>query len=257
MPFPVAALLPHAKQVPSGKVYVVGHSLGAAIASIAALRLNRMLPKSAEVAGVWLFASPRSGNPAWKALYNAVLQHKTLRLTNYQDIAARNPKQQESCAVLGSSVINLLARTQQYAYAHVGRSVLMCPREDGLTHFDVSALGSEIVECPGAKDEVDVTFTTHVLGSYVDAWRRGYMAHKGLTLAGDARLAAVMCSECTMPATSLSQVAAPARAGGPVACNTDASCSNKLAWDAAASVRHSFTVAYPGQESVCNGFMCS
>jgi thioesterase domain-containing protein len=52
------------KQVPSGEVYVVGHSLGAAVASIAALRLHAVLGAGkgkGQVSGVWLIASPRPG----------------------------------------------------------------------------------------------------------------------------------------------------------------------------------------------------
>ena len=60
-----AAVQAYLKQVPSGEVYVVGHSLGAAVASIAALRLNAVLGAAqgsrGTVAGVWLIASPRPG----------------------------------------------------------------------------------------------------------------------------------------------------------------------------------------------------
>lgn len=68
------------KDVPSGEVYLIGHSLGAAIASIAALRLNMLLPKAAHIKGVWLFGSPRVGGPEWAEAYNAVLMSKTLRI---------------------------------------------------------------------------------------------------------------------------------------------------------------------------------
>jgi hypothetical protein len=59
-----AAVQGYLKQVPSGEVYVVGHSLGAAVASIAALRLHVVLgsgPVRGQVSGVWLIASPRPG----------------------------------------------------------------------------------------------------------------------------------------------------------------------------------------------------
>jgi pimeloyl-ACP methyl ester carboxylesterase len=92
-----AAVLEFLQEVPTGKVYVVGHSLGAALASIAALRLSRTLPAPAEVAGVWLLAAPRAGNPTWKQIYNAVLLKKTLRISNFLDIAAGLPKPLEAC----------------------------------------------------------------------------------------------------------------------------------------------------------------
>lgn len=69
------------KDVPSGEIYITGHSLGAAVASIAALRLNVLLPKGrARVAGVWVFGSPRVGNAEWARLYDAALLSKTLRI---------------------------------------------------------------------------------------------------------------------------------------------------------------------------------
>lgn len=68
-------------EVPSGEVYVVGHSLGAALASLAALQLDTLLPKGrAHVQGVWLFGCPRVGDPEWARAYDTVLLRKTLRV---------------------------------------------------------------------------------------------------------------------------------------------------------------------------------
>jgi pimeloyl-ACP methyl ester carboxylesterase len=71
-----SAVQAYLKQVPSGEVYVVGHSLGAAVASIAALRLHTVLAAAranGQVAGVWLLASPRPGERrSWKLQLAAV-----------------------------------------------------------------------------------------------------------------------------------------------------------------------------------------
>lgn len=149
---PVLVLLTLLPQVPSKEVYIVGHSLGAAMGSIAALRLNSMLPQG--VAGAWLYAAPRAGNAAWAAAFNRLLQHKTIRFSNYLDFAVRVPAASQSCSI-GS--MSLQADTGRFDYAHVGRAVLMCPEKDtGLTQFRVSPYGTETLDCFGA-DEVDAT----------------------------------------------------------------------------------------------------
>lgn len=244
-------------QAPNGKVYIVGHSLGAALASVAALRLTATLPSSTEVAGVWLYGSPRAGNPTWKAMYNAMLLQKTLRISNHLDFAARVPRQQQACSTSGG-IFNLLAPTGQFAYAHVGRSLLMCPSSNGLTNWVVAGIGSEVVECPGlSNQDGDGSAATHLLGSYFDSWRRGYYAWTKSTLADDPRLTAVLCSQCTMRrGTRLTQIAVPARGGGPVTCATDASCTSQEAWNAVTAVRQTATVKFGGM-LVCNGYICS
>lgn len=251
-------MLSPVSQAPNGKVFIAGHSLGAALASIAALRLTRVLPSSNEVGGVWLYGSPRVGNPTWKALYNAMLLQKTLRITNHLDFASRVPRQQQACSASGG-VFNILAPTAQFAYAHVGRSLLMCPSSNGLTSWSIAGMGSEVVDCPGfSSTDSDGSAATHLLGAYFDSYRRGYYARTGNTLAGDPRVSAVLCMQCTMRrSTRLTQVAVPARAGGPVTCQgIDATCSNQAAWDAATSVKNMYTVKF-GSSSVCSGYICS
>lgn len=77
----ITTVLVYLRDTPSGEVYVIGHSLGAAMASLAALRLNAVLPKGrARVAGVWLFGSPRVGNADWAKAYDAALLDRTIRI---------------------------------------------------------------------------------------------------------------------------------------------------------------------------------
>lgn len=246
-----------ATQVPNAKIILAGHSLGAALASIAALRLTATLPSGSEMAGVWLFGSPRVGNPTWKAMYNAVLLKKTLRLSNNLDFATRMPRQQQACSTSGG-IFNLLAPAGQFAYSHVGRSLLMCPSQNGLSMWIMSGLGSEQVSCPGTEaQDADGTAATHLLGAYFDAWRRGYYASTGDNLANDPRVTGVLCEQCTMRrGTRLTQIAVPARAGGPVTCSVDASCTSQVAWNAATAVQQTYTVKFGGL-SLCNGYICS
>lgn len=249
----VATVKSYLATVPSGKVYVIGHSLGASLASIAALRLNTVLPKSAEVAGVWLLASPRSGNAVWADVYNKALLAKTLRFNNYKDFAVRLPRQIEECSAGGVAV--LLTETNQYS--HVGRSLLMCPAASGLTQWNVYPAGSERTDCGPGQDGADTSGATHLLGSYFDAWRRGYLASYGSDLAKDRRTAAVVCEQCTdTRLTRLLQANVPARAGGPVTCFNDAACQSQKAWDATTAVAKTFSAVW-GPLYVCNGFLCS
>lgn len=252
-------LVPVLMQAPQGKIFFAGHSLGAALAAIAALQLSFTLPPGNEVAGVWLLGSPRIGNPTWKAMYNAMLLQKTLRISNHLDFATRVPHQQQACSNTGG-IFNLLAPTSQFAYAHVGRSLMMCPSSNGLGAWTESGMGSEVVDCADAStapSESDGSGATHLLGSYFDAWRRGHYTAHGTSLADDIRVKAVLCEECTMRrALPLAQIAVPARAGGPVTCTVDASCTNQVAWNVVTAVQQVYTAGF-SEQSVCNGFMCS
>jgi hypothetical protein len=190
-------------------------------------------------------------------MYNAVLLQKTLRMSNHLDLATRVPRQQQACSTSGG-ILNLLGPTTKFAYSHVGRSLLICPASNGFSTWTVHGLGSEVVDCPGAdSQEPDGTGATHSLGAYFDAWRRGYTQSTGNNLADDARVAAVLCDQCTMRrGTRLAQIAVPARAGGPVTCSVGASCISQAAWQSVTAVQQAYTVKFGGM-SVCNGFICS
>lgn len=245
-PLPPPLLL----QVPSKEVYIVGHSLGAAMGSIAALRMTTILPRG--IAGVFMFAAPRAGNAAWAAAYNKALMHKTIRYSNHMDFAVRVPAAQQSCSL---GPMSLRAETGQFDYAHVGRAVLMCPEHDtGLTQFRISAEGSEVLDCFGPKD-VDATAATHQLGSYFDAWRRGFYKYAGHNMANDLRVRAVLCQGCTVSTARyrMEQLRCPARAGGPVTCTVDATCSSDAAFGAALAVGDITAVR---QGNTCQAYMC-
>lgn len=253
----------------ANEVLLVGHSLGAATAAVAALRLHSLLGASGlglggsarvRIAGAWLIASPRAGNVAWAAAYDAALGRATLRFTTWQDFAAQMPQPSQLCSVGGSS---LNADTARFEYAHVGRSLLMCPDSNGLVQWRVAeanarAPGGGTASCGVQRGaELDASTATHMLGTYVDAWRRGFVANGGSDLGRDVHVRAVMCEACVVRgATSVEQLASPARPGGPVSCFVDASCSSKQAFTAATALNGGLTAAYSAR-ATCQGFICT
>jgi len=64
-------------------VFVVGHSLGGALAVLAAARLSR---EGHNVAGVYAFAAPRVGNRTFAKDYEARLGSRTWRFENNEDL---------------------------------------------------------------------------------------------------------------------------------------------------------------------------
>ena len=82
------------------KVYVTGHSLGGALATLAAFELaSRQGPARArqEVA-MYSYGSPRAGNKAFASLYNLAV-HNSWRVTNSNDIVPSVPRLMGYCHV--------------------------------------------------------------------------------------------------------------------------------------------------------------
>lgn len=71
------------------KLFVTGHSLGAALAQLTAYRLA-VLQKH-DIAAVYAFGSPRIGNRAYKKAYDELLSFKTFLHINNQDIVPQLP----------------------------------------------------------------------------------------------------------------------------------------------------------------------
>ncbi|MCB0586356.1 MAG: lipase family protein [Phaeodactylibacter sp.] len=70
------------------KLFLCGHSLGAALAQLAA---HRFALEGYTVAGVYVFGSPRVGNPEYRDAYNELLEARTFLHINNKDIVARVP----------------------------------------------------------------------------------------------------------------------------------------------------------------------
>ena len=85
----IADLSVHLREVVgTRKVFVTGHSLGGALAILAALELKR---QKFDIAQVYTFGQPRVGNAAFKRLYEWSLGAATFRVVHEEDIVARLP----------------------------------------------------------------------------------------------------------------------------------------------------------------------
>ncbi len=69
-------------------VMVTGHSLGAALASLAALRLAM---GGGEVAAVYTYGQPRTGHGSFRDLYEPAIGAVTYRFVNHIDLVTRVP----------------------------------------------------------------------------------------------------------------------------------------------------------------------
>jgi triacylglycerol lipase len=76
-------------------VWFTGHSLGAALATLAAYRVALEKPEIV-VAGAYTFGSPLVGNQVFAAHFNAVFVDRSCRYVNHSDIVTRVPP--ETCA---------------------------------------------------------------------------------------------------------------------------------------------------------------
>jgi triacylglycerol lipase len=73
----------------AARVWFVGHSLGAALAALAAKRANNELGTEAEA--IYTFGMPRAGDATFAAAYEQVLGARTFRLVHGDDIVASVP----------------------------------------------------------------------------------------------------------------------------------------------------------------------
>lgn len=106
------------------KIFICGHSLGAAQAQLAAYRLAQ---KGLPVAGVYVFGSPRVGNQEFKEAYNELLENQTFIHINHEDIVPQIPPQIFGFKHLGAVPIKF-----DQTYKISGREILM--DDDGIEH---------------------------------------------------------------------------------------------------------------------------
>ena len=89
LPKIISALLPPGADKTKVKPLILtGHSLGGALAPICAYFLER---EGFTVQAVYTFASPRSGNAAWRDEYNSLLGGKTFRIACVGDLVPLLP----------------------------------------------------------------------------------------------------------------------------------------------------------------------
>jgi triacylglycerol lipase len=94
------ALLTALKAHAAGNVYVAGHSLGAALATLAAIDIRENL--KATLSAVYTYGSPRVGNDVFSAQYNAALGNKTCRMMNSSDLVPEIPPPVQFLGFIGS-----------------------------------------------------------------------------------------------------------------------------------------------------------
>ena len=70
-------------------IYVTGHSLGAAIATLAALDLKNFFPEKTVI--VYTFASPRMGDRKFAEIFNSEINNKTQRVYIKGDLVPETP----------------------------------------------------------------------------------------------------------------------------------------------------------------------
>ena len=107
------------------KVFLSGHSLGAAMSTLSAARL---LAAGFEVGGAYLFSTPRVGDREFADAFNAQLNNRVFRFRNNEDIIPRLPPPAEAAEEFSNVFTGplrgfLRATFLQNNYTHVGQNV--------------------------------------------------------------------------------------------------------------------------------------
>src|SRR5262245_23350812 len=149
----------------SQPIWVTGHSLGAGLATLAVARLA---VEGVEVSGLYTFGSPRVGDTAFAASFDAVAKTRTFRFVNDLDIVPRVPP--EGVPLLPP-------------YQHIGtRKVFdangaLTDRPDKLRWLTVAATAAEIAARAATtpKDQLKADIRTHVKEPLDDHAMAGYL----------------------------------------------------------------------------------
>jgi predicted lipase len=119
---------------PNKKIWFTGHSLGAALATVASAKFNDQIDDPKEkIGGIYAFASPRAFSPRLANAFDTALKDRTYRIVNKNDIVTKMPdkiadwqhvgnevyishgnKLVESPSYLGKRLDQLCARAQSY-----------------------------------------------------------------------------------------------------------------------------------------------
>jgi triacylglycerol lipase len=91
-----------ALQTNSQSVWITGHSLGAALATLAAARFRLQFAKP--VYGIYTYGSPRVGNTEFQMRFNQLCQLTTFRYVNNADAVTRVPLRETSYRHIGTFV---------------------------------------------------------------------------------------------------------------------------------------------------------
>jgi triacylglycerol lipase len=100
------------------RLFVAGHSLGAAVATLATADIEKSLELKVEA--VYTFGSPRVGDDAFVRAFNKAMENKSFRVTNTSDIVTSIPLPAPIAGRIGGY------------FSHVGIPIDMTVQEDDL-----------------------------------------------------------------------------------------------------------------------------
>ncbi len=136
-------------QTKAQPLWITGHSLGAALAALAAARFDLELDKP--VSGVYTFGQPRVGDRDFARIVNADLNHRFYRFVNNSDVVTRIPTR------------------EPLSYSHIGS--LRFFDADGHLFDDVSWWQEFLETVKGSlKDHLDLipaNIENHKIGRYI------------------------------------------------------------------------------------------
>jgi pimeloyl-ACP methyl ester carboxylesterase len=127
-------------------IYVTGHSLGGALATLAAYKLAH---EGYPVAALYTFAAPRSGDRQYSDWGSELLKDKNFRFINDQDLVPRYPPRAESLSWF-SKLLNVTLADKlkswlefQLPYAHRGK-ITMFDHQDESHDLDDADMNDDI-----------------------------------------------------------------------------------------------------------------
>jgi triacylglycerol lipase len=150
-----------------GRVHLTGHSLGAALATLAALHLEARPTSAGSVATVHTFGSPRVGDPTFAASFERSLRGRVWRFVNNEDIVTRIPPPKLHLEIAGKGL--------DFDYEHVGEMKFIDAQGHimgdvsfmfRLLNFTTNALGD-------FREAVATTLKDHSMQFYCAFLRRG------------------------------------------------------------------------------------
>ena len=128
---------------PDYTIYVTGHSLGAALATLFGYLLSDEIENNITVVS---FASPRIGNSAWKTSFEAKSNLTHYRITNCRDVITAFPL---------------------YNYKHVGKNIRLFEDKHSIfmDYNDDSFYDYTILRCWSANDHNSELYYKHLLAN--------------------------------------------------------------------------------------------
>jgi hypothetical protein len=114
-----------AERLVGARVWLTGHSLGGAMATLAAPRIETLAYDPDAIAGVYVFGSPRVGNARFREAYDGAFGQRTFRVTYGSDVVTHMAPalsyEQSILRLSGLSGLFGLVSDQFAQYEHVGR----------------------------------------------------------------------------------------------------------------------------------------